>query len=91
MSKTELPTSDPYTNEWYHEQFKRLNNLSQHLHTSFLTVLEENTHQLNALRKEVNELSKARQKDAVKLGELQERLDKQSEFMRKKFKEPSGE
>ena len=88
-----LPTQDPYTNEWYREQFARLNNLTQHLHTAFLAELESNTHQLNALRKEVNELTKARQKDVIKIGELQERLDKASEYIRgvKKAKEPAGE
>lgn len=79
----ELPTPDPYTNEWYRDQFARLNNLTQHLHTAFLAELTSNTHQLNALRKEVNDMSKIRQQDAVKIGELQERLNKASEYIAK--------
>jgi len=85
----ELPSPDPYTNEWYIDQFLRLNNLTQHLHTAFLSELTSNTHQLNSLRKELNELSRARQQDAIKIGELMDlldqqrvRLDKASEFVK---------
>ncbi len=70
-----LPTVDVYTNEWYRQQFGRLNHLYTMLHSILVDELAKCSHQANALRKEVNEMNKARELDAAKLGELQDRLD----------------
>ena len=85
----QLPTADPYTNDWYRQQFLRLNHLYTVLHTTVVDELSKATHTATALRKEVNELRQARERDSAKLGELQERidghekrLDKASEFLR---------
>ena len=71
----QLPTSDPYTNDWYKQQFQRLNWLVTQLNTVLVDQLEKATHTATALRKEVNELRQARERDSAKLGELQERID----------------
>lgn len=92
----ELPTAEAYTNDWYRQQFGRLNHLYSVLHAVAVDELAKATHQSNALRKEVNELRKDRERDAAKIGELMDlidqqrvRLDKASEFVRslKKDKE----
>lgn len=85
----ELPTADVYTNDWYRQQFGRLNHLYTVLHTAVVDELAKATHQANALRKEVNELRKDRERDSAKIGELMDlidqqrvRLDKASEFVK---------
>ena len=85
----ELPTADAYTNDWYRQQFGRLNHLYTVLHTLVVDELAKATHQSNALRKEVNELRKDRERDSAKIGELMDlidqqrvRLDKASEFVK---------
>lgn len=85
----ELPTADTYTNDWYRQQFGRLNHLYTVLHTLVVDELAKATHQSNALRKEVNELRKDRDRDSAKIGELMDlidqqrvRLDKASEFVK---------
>ena len=85
----QLPTVDSYTNDWYRQQFGRLNHLYTVLHTLVVDELSKATHTATALRKEVNELSKARGLDSAKIGELQEkidqhekRLDKASEYLK---------
>lgn len=70
-SVNERPTPDPYTNEWYQEQFRKL----QHHWNRSMTEEAELHHQVTMLRKEVRELSEQRAKDMAKIGELQERLD----------------
>jgi chromosome segregation ATPase len=85
----QLPTADEYTNDWYRQQFLRLNWQVTQITTVLVDQLEKATHTATALRKEVNELRQARERDSAKLGELQERidghekrLDKASEFLR---------
>lgn len=93
----ELPTADPYTNDWYRQQFNRFQHLYTVLHTALVDELSKATHQSNALRKEVNELRKDRERDSAKIGELIDvidqqrvRLDKASEFVRSLKKEPAN-
>ena len=71
----QLPTADDYTNDWYRQQFQRLNWLVTQLNTVLVDQLEKATHTATALRKEVNELRQARERDSAKLGELQERIE----------------
>jgi chromosome segregation ATPase len=71
----QLPTADDYTNDWYKQQFQRLNWLVTQLNTVLVDQLEKATHTATALRKEVNELRQARERDSAKLGELQERIE----------------
>ena len=71
----QLPTADDYTNDWYRQQFQRLNWLVTQLNTVLVDELQKATHTATALRKEVNELAKARGQDSAKIGEIQERLD----------------
>jgi seryl-tRNA synthetase len=85
----ELPTADTYTNDWYRQQFGRLNHLYTVLHTIVVDELAKATHQSNALRKEVNELRKDRERDSAKIGELIDvidqqrvRLDKASDYVK---------
>ena len=94
----QLPTSDPYTNDWYRQQFLRLNHLYTVLHTTVVDELSKATHTATALRKEVNELRQARERDSAKLGELQElidghekRLDKASAFLKTLRNKGDGE
>ena len=92
----ELPTADAYTNDWYRQQFGRLNHLYSVLHTLTVEELAKWTHQANALRKEVNELRKDRERDSAKIGELMDlidqqrvRLDKASDYVKSLGKKPS--
>jgi hypothetical protein len=71
----QLPTADDYTNDWYKQQFQRLNWLVTQLNTVLVDQLSKATHTAMALRKEVNELRQARERDSAKLGELQERIE----------------
>jgi hypothetical protein len=71
----QLPTADDYTNDWYRQQFQRLNWQVTQLTTVLVDQLEKATHTATALRKEVNELRQARERDSAKLGELQERIE----------------
>jgi chromosome segregation ATPase len=71
----QLPTADDYTNEWYRQQFQRLNWQVTQLTTVLVDQLEKATHTATALRKEVNELRQARERDSAKIGELQERIE----------------
>lgn len=94
----ELPTPDTYTNDWYRQQFGRLNHLYTVLHAVVVDELSKATHQSNALRKEVNEINKARQMDSVKIGELMDlmdqqrvRLDKASDYVKSLGKREKAE
>ena len=85
----ELPTADPYTNDWYRQQFARFQHLYTVLHTAVVDELAKATHQSNALRKEVKELRKDRERDSAKIGELIDiidqqrvRLDKASDYVK---------
>lgn len=69
--KDERPTPDPYTNEWYREQF---NKMQYHWNRS-MTEEVELQHKVTMLRKEVQELAAQRAKDMAKIGELQERIE----------------
>ncbi len=71
MMKDERPTPDPYTNEWYREQF---NKMQYHWNRS-MTEEVELQHKVTMLRKEVQELAAQRAKDMAKIGEIQERLE----------------
>ena len=71
MMKDERPTPDPYTNEWYREQF---NKMQYHWNRS-MTEEVELQHKVTMLRKEVQELAAQRAKDMAKIGELQERIE----------------
>ena len=74
-NEKQLPTADDYTNDWYRQQFQRLNWQVTQLTTVLVDELKKATHTATALRKEVNELRQARERDSAKLGELQERID----------------
>jgi len=65
------PTPDPYTNEWYREQFSKM----QYHWNRSMTEEVELQHQVAMLRKELRELADARAKDMAKIGELQERIE----------------
>ena len=85
----DLPSPEQWTNDWYRQQFGRLNHLYAVLHTLVVEELGKATHTATALRKEVNELSKARGLDSAKIGELSDRieqherrLDKASEYLK---------
>ena len=87
--RKELPSPEQWTNDWYRQQFGRLNHLYAVLHTLVVDELGKATHTATALRKEVNELSKARGLDSAKIGELNDkieqherRLDKASEYLK---------
>ena len=66
---------EEWTNEWYRQQFKRLEYMNRQVVTTLIDELNKVTHQANALRKEVNEMNKARQMDAAKIGELIDDMD----------------
>lgn len=67
----EIPTPDPYTNEWYREQFSKM----QFHWNRTMTAEAELHHQVLMLRKEVKMLADQRAQDMAKIGELQDRLD----------------
>ena len=71
----QLPTADDYTNDWYRQQFQRLNWQVTQLTTVLVDELKKATRAATAQRKEVNELRQARERDTAKLGELQVRID----------------
>lgn len=71
MTKDDRPTPDPYTNEWYREQFQKM----QYHWNRSMGEEAELAHQVNMLRKEVKVLADQRAQDMAKIGELQERLD----------------
>lgn len=68
---SDKPTPDPYTNEWYREQFSKM----QYHWNRSMTEEVELQHQVTMLRKELRELAEARAKDMAKIGELQERIE----------------
>jgi chromosome segregation ATPase len=85
----DLPSSEQWTNDWYRQQFQRLNWLVTQLNTVLVDELQKATHTATVLRKEVSELSKARGQDSAKIGELNDRiqqherrLDKASEYLK---------
>lgn len=65
------PTPDPYTNEWYREQFQKM----QYHWNRSMAEEADLAHQVAMLRKEVKVLAEQRAQDMAKIGELQERLD----------------
>lgn len=78
MEELTKPTPDVYTNEWYREQFRML---EYHWKRSMAEEVEA-TQQVRLLRKQMAEFEVARKADMVKIGELQERLDKQAKWIK---------
>lgn len=65
------PTPSEYTNEWYRQQFQKLN---YHWQLS-MTRESEMEQQIRFLRKQCKELSDQRSRDMAEIGRLNERMD----------------
>jgi septal ring factor EnvC (AmiA/AmiB activator) len=84
-----LPTGDEYTDAWYRKQFRGV----EHWLARVCAEEAEHSEQVKQLRAELAKCREERAKDVAKLGELQsmigqlqERMDKMSEWAKTKGK-----
>lgn len=81
--KLEELSPPEYTNAWYRQRLNMLEALNGRMLATMVDELSKATHQVNAFRKEVNELRKDREKDAAKIGELMGMIDEQNKTIEK--------
>lgn len=72
-----------YTNEWYRQRLNAIEALNGRMLATLVDEFAKATHQVNAFRKEVNELRKDREKDAAKIGQLMSMIEEQNTTIEK--------
>jgi hypothetical protein len=74
---------EEFSNGWYRQRLNAVEVLTGRLLATLVEELGKATHQLNAVRKEVNELRQKEERNCAKIGELMGLLEEQNETIEK--------
>jgi uncharacterized protein YjgD (DUF1641 family) len=82
-SKLAKMLPEEFSNAWYRQRLNAVEVMCGQLLATLVDQLAKTTHEVNAFRKQVNDLQKDREKDAAKIGQLQGMIEQQNETIEK--------